>query len=205
MKNKVSLLVNSVLLIIGLSLIFLNSRERVLETIIMLFGVTFIVPACISLISVLVNRQGGFLPIVSVIASAGAIALGIALMAIPEFFVGIVVYIFAASLIVVGIIDLWNLLASRKEVKFGAGFFVIPVLLLMSGIIMLTLDVKSIESVAVLIVGIALVAFSINSLAEMFFKRKRIATKQDEENNVIEIQEVEKQQSESSDNHKLLD
>ena len=205
MKNKVSLLVNSVLLIIGLSLIFLNSRERVLETIIMLFGVTFIVPACISLISVRGNRQGGFLPIVSVIASAGAIALGIALMAIPEFFVGIVVYIFAASLIVVGIIDLWNLLASRKEVKFGAGFFVIPVLLLMSGIIMLTLDVKTIESVAVLIVGIALVAFSINSLAEMFFKRKRIATKQDEENNVIEIQEVEKPQSESSDNHKLLD
>lgn len=205
MKSKVSLLVNSVLLIIGLSLIFLNSRERVLETIIMLFGVTFIVPACISLISVLVNRQGGMLPVVSVIASAGAIALGIALMAIPEFFVGIVVYIFAASLIVVGIIDLWNLLASRKEVKFGAGFFVIPVLLLMSGIIMLTLDVKTIESVAVLIVGIALVAFYINSLAEMFFKRKRIAAKQDEENNVIEIQEVEKPQSESSDNHKLLD
>lgn len=179
MKNKVGLIVNSVLLIIGLSLIFLNSRERVIETIIMLFGVTFIVPACISLISVLVNRQGGMLPVVSVIASAGAIALGIALMAIPEFFVGIVVYIFAASLIVVGIIDLWNLLASRKEVKFGAGFFVIPVLLLMSGIIMLTLDVKTIESVAVLIVGIALVAFSINSLAEMFFKRKRIAAKQD--------------------------
>ena len=59
MKNKVGLIVNSVLLIIGLSLIFLNSRERVIETIIMLFGVTFIVPACISLISVLVNRQGG--------------------------------------------------------------------------------------------------------------------------------------------------
>lgn len=70
---------------------------------------------------------------------------------------------------------------------------------------MLTLDVKTIESVAVLIVGIALVAFSINSLAEMFFKRKRIAAKQDEENNVIEIQKVEKPQSESSDNHKLLD
>ena len=52
MKKWISILINSLVFLTGLILVMLNSRAKVLETVVVIFGILIIVPSLITLISI---------------------------------------------------------------------------------------------------------------------------------------------------------
>ena len=59
------------------------------------------------------------------------------------------------------------LAVGHRPIKFPLWMYLMPTLMTAAGIVILATDVKTIESVVVLITGISLVAFAINRLVEM--------------------------------------
>jgi uncharacterized membrane protein HdeD (DUF308 family) len=85
----------------------------------------------------------------------------------PGSLVGIMVYLFAVLLIVAGIYQIIMLAVGHRPIKFPVWMYIMPTLMTAAGIVILATDVKTIESVVVLITGISLVAFALNRIVEM--------------------------------------
>ena len=71
------------------------------------------------------------------IAGLGSLLFGLWLMIMPAFFVGILMYVLGAVLVLAGISQIVNLSAARSWTVVPGGFFVIPVLVLIAGIVVL--------------------------------------------------------------------
>lgn len=189
MKGKLRLVSNVFVFIVGLLLILLHSRAQIFDLIIMLIGILFIVPSCISLINVLAKKGEGSMRFVSLLPIIGGLALGISMVVVPEFYFGILAYTFAAILIIGGLFKFWTLVMMGKVAKLPVVLYVIPTLMLVCGIILITTSVREIQSVLVLITGIALVAYSVDSLMDYFVMKK--IQKAQTATNVIEEAKVE--------------
>ena len=193
MKGKLSLISNVFVFIVGLLLILLHAKAQIFDLIIMMIGILFIVPSCISLINVLAKKNDGSMRYVSLLPIIGGLALGISMVVVPEFYFGILAYTFAAILIIGGLFKFWSLIMMGKLAKLPVVLYVIPTLMLVCGIILITTSVREIQSVLVLVTGIALVAYSVDSLMDYFVMRKirkaQSATNVIEETIVEEVKE----------------
>ena len=148
MNNRLSLISNIFVFVAGLILILMHSQARIFETIIIIIGVMFIVPGCLSLVALLSRKDF------------------IALVAVPSFFVGVLSYTFAVLIIAGALVKFWMLFSVGRAVKFPLWLYAVPALMLVCGIVILLTDVRTIESTLVLITGISFVAYSVNSLLE---------------------------------------
>lgn len=172
MKTKLPLLSDLFVFIVGVLLIVLHGRELILETIIMIVGIMMIVPSCVALVAVFAKKFPGNLNIISALPILGGLALGVALVAVPEFFIGVLAYTFAVIIMLGAIYKLWLLFSVGRYVPFHWSVYLIPVALLVCGIVILTTSVREIASTLVLISGISFVAYSVNSLVEYIFYRQ---------------------------------
>lgn len=165
-------MINSLVFLTGLILVMLNSRAKVLETVVVIFGILIIVPSLITIISIFTKKIASQYGLLALLPSVGSLILGIVLVTNPSLFVSLLVYIFAAILLLLGVYDLWRLIAANEGVRFKPAFYVVPILLIVGGIVLLAVDVETVESVLVLIAGIGLMLCGINSLAQMFLAAK---------------------------------
>ena len=67
----------------------------------------------------------------------GSLLFGLWLMIMPAFFVGILMYVLGAVLVLAGISQIVNLSAARSWTVVPGGFFVVPVLVLIAGVVVL--------------------------------------------------------------------
>ena len=103
-------------------------------------GVLFLLPGLYGIFAYFASRSreedgsGRAFPIVAL----GSALLGIWLIVMPAFFVGILMYVLGALLVLGGIGQLMNFISIRKLTgSVPAIFYVIPVLLLLAGILIL--------------------------------------------------------------------
>lgn len=162
-----------VVFVAGILLIAWHSRIDILQWVVITVGLVLIIPALYSFIVALGrNRRGengetGRTARTSTLwANAATILLGIWMVADPTFFAGVLAYIFGAVLLLYGIYHIVLMCYWLKPVTFPFWFYIIPVLMIASGIVILCSSVREMNSVVVLITGIALVASAVNSTLE---------------------------------------
>lgn len=172
MKGNGGIITNLLVLVAGIVLIVLHDREGILPGIIIITGVTFIVPSVLNGVMLLMrrrrdeNRMARLSATVGMIASLGGLALGVWMVLFPDSLVGLLVYLFAALLLLGGLYHLYVLLFGFRPLKFPLWMYVIPTVLVAAGIMLLCSDINTIETYIVLVAGIAMVLFSAGSFLE---------------------------------------
>lgn len=170
MRNN-SLLTAIVVGIVGIVLIIFEGRAELLNWIVIVLGFGFILPGVFNLISQF-SSPSGKRSTSSIIAAVGCVILGIVLCAVPGVFVNILIYLFAFTLVVGGIAQM----VSIADFKLPLGFYIIPALVAITGLIMVFAGAEKDASAIVLVTGIAMVLYSANLFVEYFQLRKYKAT-----------------------------
>lgn len=165
-NNGSSWLTIAITAIVGVLLIVWHNHVELLQWIIVAMGLVILVPSVYTLVTQLFskNKKGSEegRSISSVVASVGATALGLWMVINPTFFVGLLAYLFAAILIVYGILQLIVVGYWSRPFVLPAWFYIIPALLIIAGIVILCTEVRTMNSVVVLLTGIMLVCCAVN-------------------------------------------
>ncbi len=95
MKSNNNVLVNVLILIVGIVFIFMQSRENVINAIVIITGLLFVASGVINLIMTLSSRRSGGAGsgIAGTLACVAAVALGLWMALEPSSLVNIIVYI----------------------------------------------------------------------------------------------------------------
>lgn len=162
--NKSKLMTAGIALAAGIVLIIFHNRIEFLSWISIIVGVTIMLPSAFLFMTV-IRGKGLATPASSGISSIGGFCLGLLMCIFPSTFAGIFVYIFAALMIAVGILHVISVAKRHSKIR-SLYLYIIPLLLIAAGITIVCTNLRSINSTVVLITGIALVASSVNSIAE---------------------------------------
>ncbi|MBD5191700.1 MAG: hypothetical protein HDS58_04660 [Barnesiella sp.] len=173
----------------GVLLCMMNSRVQVADTIIMILGALFILCGVITIFSVSQGsrrqQQGIVMRTVAWITSIGGIGLAVAMLVSPEWFMGVLVYMFSAILILCGLIQVIALTWGYRGVRFPGWMYIIPVILLVGGVTMLFSDsLRYDTSRMLLIAGVGLILFGVNYLLQLIIaatRRPKIASTESKE------------------------
>ena len=144
--------------------------EAAILYLVIAIGAMFFLPSLFSLVGYFMKgRQlGMYFPIVSL----GSLLFGLWLMVSPAFFVGILMYVLGVVLVFAGISQIANLLAARNHTEVSFGYFVLPVLILLAGIVVL---VNPFAAVAIpfVILGVSSTVYGITELFNIYRFRKK--------------------------------
>lgn len=162
-----------VVFVAGVLLIAWHSRIDILQWVVVLVGITLIVPALYSFIIALGRRRRGegdqdrrTARTSTLWTAVAAIALGVWMVLDPTFFAGLLAYMFGAILILYGLYHIVTMSYWLRPVVFPFWFYIIPVLMIAAGIVILCTTVRMMNDIVVLVTGIALVASAVNSMLE---------------------------------------
>ena len=172
---------------IAIGLLLMMWPEAAILYLVIAIGAMFFLPSLISLIGYFKKRdeQRGYFPIVSL----GSLLFGLWLMISPAFFVGILMYLLGAVLVFAGISQIVGLLDARSYANVSTGFMVMPVLILLSGLLVLV-NPFAVASVPFIILGVSSTVYGVTELIN-FYKFRRKAPKAEEEiQDIVPIEEI---------------
>lgn len=137
MKNLNSSFVRSLFAIL-MGLVLVLWPEMAVTYLVISIGVCFILPGVFSLLSYLTRKKNEGEPDpMFPIDGAGSILFGLCLVTIPQFFVNFLMYILGFILLIAGIQQVSSLIIARKWSIVPLGFYILPVLILITGIMIL--------------------------------------------------------------------
>lgn len=178
MNGKGNIITNLIILASGIVLCILCNRPNVLHTIIFVTGIMFIVPALVNMVLLFGRPDNGemrpsyTMRIVGWITSIAGIILGIFLVAMPDYFAAVLVYLFGGVLALGSLMQIYMLARGYHPVKFPVGLYVAPVIVLIGGVVMLCLGHGKISDFAVtLMMGTGMILFALTSFATMILLR----------------------------------
>lgn len=167
--------------LVGVLLIVFYNRGEILTWLVTLLGVCLIIPAAYNLFTTLRLRKqlqleensgsdAGRMPAgsvtASIVASVAGIALGVWMLLTPDFFVGLIVYVFGALLLVYGVYELVWAAWMAKPFRMPVFYYLVPILMIVGGIVILCTSIRTMNQVMMLLTGILLLASAINSTLE---------------------------------------
>ena len=97
------------------------------------------------------------------IASVCTVLLGFWLLITPDFFVTLFAILIACSLILYGIYQLIGLIYAARLMKLSWGFYIVPSLFIIAGVVVLATPVLSMNYVVSLATGILLIFSAVNA------------------------------------------
>ena len=145
-----------------LGVILIARPSTAINYLVMTIGVLFLIPGLISIAGYLFQRRQSIEPML-LIESIGSCFLGLALIFAPGFFVGALMYILAVVLIIAGFFQIRGLVIVRQQIKIPIVFYIIPAMILITGVVILFNPFKVLET-TFLVLGIACVVYSISEL-----------------------------------------
>ncbi len=171
-------------------ILLIKYREEMVKWLTIAVGVLFFISGIISIISYFVRRQSEekrMFPILGI----GCTILGIILALIPYTVAEYLVYVFAFVLIL-GAISQFVLLI---QVKLGYGFWVMPILLFLFGLLAIFYP-RSIASAPFVFVGVAAIVYGCSELANAVKARRvqkmnLVVEPVDEQRHIEEIHPIE--------------
>lgn len=161
--------------------------QTAMEYLVITIGVLFFVPGLISLISYFMQKQGGMFPVVGV----GSLLFGLWLMVMPNFFINTLMYVLGFFLLLGGIQQIASLIAARKYGSIPFGFFIVPILLLIAGIVVLSMyNPSQMVSWIFILLGISSIVYGLSDLMNSFRIRHKRA-QYDREHNIEDAKIIE--------------
>lgn len=173
-------------LLIGLILVcFPNEAGNYL---VITVGVLFTVPSLVSVIGYFAfnNRQCGRFPIEGV----GSLLFGLWLIIMPDFFADLLTYILGFILLMGGVQQLASLSAAKRWMPVPVGFYVVPTLILIAGLVAL-FNPMGVRSTVFVLIGVSSLVYAVSELVNWFkFTRRRPNFHQPEKHGEIEEAEI---------------
>lgn len=145
-------------------------------------GALFLIPGLVSIVTYIMHgRKAGMpFPIVSI----GSSLFGLWLMVSPAFFVGILMYVLGVVLVFAGISQIVNLMNIRAWAQVSTGYYVVPVLILIAGMVVL-LNPFAVASIPFIILGVSCIVYGISDIINRIRFRKK------EEKDIYQGMEIE--------------
>ena len=173
---------------IAIGVLLMVWPEAAILYLVIAIGVVFFLPSLYSLIGYF--RKGRQLGMYFPIVSLGGLLFGLWLMISPAFFVGILMYVLGAVLVFAGITQVVNLLGARSYAVVSHGFFVIPILILLAGLIVL-INPFAAATIPFIILGVSSTAYGISELINLYKFRKKSEKGQIVVEDVVPVEESE--------------
>lgn len=173
MDKKSYLLTPIIILIVGIALIVMHSQIDVIRWIVILIGCALLIPAVFNLIWILLRRRRTGSDIreandsSSIAVSIITGLLGIWIVCMPDFFAAFIVYLFAALLVFLAIIDVVLMIKASSPVRPPFWFYIVPIAMIVVAILLLASPLGTINATIVLVTGIAMTASGLNRLVEL--------------------------------------
>ncbi len=157
-------------LVIGIVLV--AWPESAIQYLVVTIGVLFMIPGLISMITYFARNRQIYPDSIFPLAGAGSFLFGLWLVMTPGFFVNILMYILGFCLLLGGLQQLVSLSGLRKWVKVPAGYYIIPVFVLVAGII-IVLNPFEVLNTTLKVLGIVSIIYALNDMLNWFkFKQK---------------------------------
>lgn len=153
-------------LVIGILLVVWP--EVAVNYLVITIGALFFLPGVLGVFAYFMssrNQDAQSRPMFPIVALGSAL-LGLWLMVMPAFFVGILMYLLGALLVLGGLNQLIRLIAVRHQVHVPAILYVIPVLVLASGLLILFNPFEA-ANVPFVILGVSSIVYSITDLIRL--------------------------------------
>lgn len=174
-----------VALVLGVLLVLWPATA--MEYLVITIGVLFFVPGLISIIGYFMQKQGGMFPVVGV----GSLLFGLWLMIMPTFFVNTLMYVLGFFLLLGGIQQIASLIGARKYGRIPGGFFVVPIVILIAGIIVISMyNPSQMVSWVFILLGISSIIYGLSDLITSF-RMARKKTQYDKEHHIEDAKIVE--------------
>lgn len=156
-----------------LGLIWVLWPEVAVIYLVITIGICFILPGLFSLFHYFTREkvEGEPSPMFP-IDGAGSILFGAWLVIMPQFFVNILMYILGALLVLAGVQQWISLVAARKWSTVPYVFYILPTLILITGIMILAYPFESAANTFV-IFGVACLVYGISELINWYKFRQR--------------------------------
>ncbi len=169
MKNlNYSLLRIVCALVVGLILVLFTDRAG--EYLVITLGVVFVVPALAGIITYFVQRHKGnmYFPLEGV----GSLLFGLWLIVMPDFFANLLTIALGIVLMLGGIQQIVSLLYLGRSMKVSIGFYIVPALILIAGIVAV-FSPKDMRFIVFMILGISSLVYAFSEMVTWFvFKRR---------------------------------
>ncbi len=168
--NNVTLRVVAAL-VLGLVLIVWPGTAMVY--LVITIGVLFLLTGLFALVAYLARDKKRYPTARFPVDGAGCAIFGLLLMLMPEVFVGVLMYVLGALLLLAGVVQIASLVTARKWSAVPLGFYVVPVLVLLCGLVVL-FNPFAVASTAFVVLGIASVVYGISELVNYYKFTKHI-------------------------------
>ncbi len=159
----------------AIGILLLALREQAMPFIVMCLGVLFMLPGIFTLTLFIIpklRRYGGdgSSAVIVPIMAVGSLVLGLWMFLQPAFFVTILMWLLGGVMVVMGGTQLVNLLVAKRRVKVSFFLFLLPLLILMTGVIVL-LNPFEAASIPFMILGVgAIIAALSDMISTVFLK-----------------------------------
>lgn len=172
MKSKNYLITYLSALAIGILLLIYHQQQSLYQTIVIAIGALIAVPSLILLLTMLFRKKPAVstagltaVTVASEVAAAAGLALGIWMICSPAFFITAIIYTLGAILILVGVAQVTYIYEAARPIRPAMGWFIVPFLALLAGVVIILLGPDKVSSSAGLIAGIVLVVYAANGFA----------------------------------------
>lgn len=159
-------------LIIGLILVMFPNEAG--DYLVITVGVVFMIPSLLSIIGYFAMNaeERRRLPIEGI----GSLLFGLWLVIMPGFFADLLTFVLGFVLVLGGVQQISSLSAARRWMPVHAGFYVVPVLILLAGLVALV-NPTGVRSTAFIVIGVTSLVYAVSELVNWFaFTRKRPKT-----------------------------
>ena len=130
-------------------------------------GVLFLIPGIIALIGYIGSKPRKNEDVRFPIEGIGSILFGLWLIVSPNFFANVLMYVLGFILMLAGIWQLASLNIARKQIKVPGGFFIVPTLILLMGVIVIFFP-ADVRNTSFMLIGITCLVYSINELINYY-------------------------------------
>lgn len=159
-------------LIIGLILVIFPNEAG--DYLVITVGVVFMIPSLLSIIGYFAMNaeERRRLPIEGI----GSLLFGLWLVIMPGFFADLLTFVLGFVLVLGGVQQISSLSVARRWMPVHAGFYVVPVLILLAGLVALV-NPTGVRSTAFIVIGVTSLVYAVSELVNWFaFTRKRPKT-----------------------------
>lgn len=173
MKSKNYVITYLSALAIGILLLIYHDQQSLYQTIVIAIGALIAIPSLVLLLTMLLRKRPATPPsagatavtVASEVAAAAGIAFGIWMICSPQFFINAIIYTLGAILILVAVAQITYIYQAARPFRPSVGWFIVPVLSLIAGVIIILMGPAKISAAAGLVTGIVLIVYAANGFA----------------------------------------
>ena len=173
MKKQSSFLTYISALVIGILLLCFHEQAGLLKGIVIAMGILITVPSALMLISSFFTKPAPdgakqFPTWSTIVVACAGLVLGIWMLVMPGFFVGVTIYTLGVVLILVGIAQIVFISGASKP--YGGAmvwWYAVPILVIVGGLIIVFLGPSILDKAATIVTGILLIVYAVNGVGSL--------------------------------------